>query len=98
MNKFQTKRRVWHPGSAAILLLGLLGVSLPLASASAQSKNVVNCFDVDPIYHMNLLSNPECLGYWNQGLVGPTQAYPYYGDGYGYGYSGYPYFYPPYRR
>ena len=91
------RRPVWYLGPAGVALLGFVGISLPAAPAAAQSKNVVNCFDVDPIYHMNLLSDPECLGYWNQGLVGPTPAYPYYGYGNGYGYSGYPYAYPPYR-
>ncbi|HEX5454751.1 MAG TPA: hypothetical protein VFX06_13250 [Stellaceae bacterium] len=90
------RRPVWYLGPAAVALLGFAGVALPAAPAAAQSKNVVNCFDVEPNYHSNLLSDPECLGYWNQGLVRPAYDYPYYG--YGYGYYGYRYPYAPYRR
>lgn len=76
-------------GPAAVAAIGLVGIALPLAPATAQSKNTVNCFDVDPIYHQNLISDPTCEGYWNHGLVTPSYGYPYYGYGYGHGYYGY---------
>lgn len=92
MQKIRTSRL---PAAAIAALCAALGVMLPAASALAQSKNVVNSWDVDPNYHMNFLSNPCSLGYWNQDLNCGQYGYgyPYYGyyGYYGYAYPGYGY-------
>ena len=91
MQKFQTKRRVRPLGAAVVALISLLGLSFPVASAVAQSRNTVNSWDVDPNYHMNFMSNPCSLGYWNQNLTCAPYGYGVPPYGY-YGYYGNPYF------
>lgn len=97
MEEGRTTRWVRRFIPIAVAVVGLMGASVPFTAALAQSKNRVNCYDVDPIYHMNLITNPTCEGYWNHGLVNPyyDPAHPYAGYGNGYPYYGYAHPYYP---
>jgi hypothetical protein len=87
MQRLPAEPRVRRRGLAVAALTGFVAISLPVAAAMAQSRNIVNSWDVDPNYHMNFMSNPCSLGYWNQNL---TCAPGGYENGYNYGYPGYP--------